>query len=272
MSNGGRGVTSPLYSGLSQPWSRRSTERPVLVVVEEAGNSTELRAFWWGAPPQATPISPSRRPEPERRRQRRRCLADRCRPDVELTLLALVRSSVKIVMSQFASRQTRRVSSDVGLSPSAAQLRRTHLKFEHEPLWLFIGLARRSFLEAIISGTHSRQVALQLGPARPAAAVESARSSTSSSTADILQPGDPTTLPKDHRSGHPTLQRSRSPQQTTLGLFSTLLLWQPGPGQLRTLRAPEEHVEKQGLNSPLLHSFGALQRGADAARRDGPRG
>ncbi|CAL8380661.1 unnamed protein product [Boreogadus saida] len=29
-------------------------------------------------------------------------------------------------------------------------------------------------------------------------------------------------------------------------------------GQLRTLRAPEEHVEKQGLNSPLLHSFGAL--------------
>ncbi|CAL8378756.1 unnamed protein product [Boreogadus saida] len=30
------------------------------------------------------------------------------------------------------------------------------------------------------------------------------------------------------------------------------------PGQLRVLRAPEEQVEKQGLNSLLLHSFRAL--------------
>ncbi|CAL8395151.1 unnamed protein product [Boreogadus saida] len=35
-------------------------------------------------------------------------------------------------------------------------------------------------------------------------------------------------------------------------------VWQPGPGQLRTCRAPEEQVEKQGLNSLLLRSFWAL--------------
>ena len=36
------------------------------------------------------------------------------------------------------------------------------------------------------------------------------------------------------------------------------VLWQPGLGQLRTCRAPEEQVEKRGLNSLLLRSFGAL--------------
>ncbi|CAL8399005.1 unnamed protein product [Boreogadus saida] len=35
-------------------------------------------------------------------------------------------------------------------------------------------------------------------------------------------------------------------------------VWQPGPGQLRILRVPEEQVEKRCLNSLLLHSFGAL--------------
>ena len=49
-------------------------------------------------------------------------------------------------------------------------------------------------------------------------------------------------------------------------------VWQPGPGQLGILRAPEEQVEKQGLNSPLLHSFGALPALELLQGETGPRG
>ncbi|CAL8389232.1 unnamed protein product [Boreogadus saida] len=49
-------------------------------------------------------------------------------------------------------------------------------------------------------------------------------------------------------------------------------VWQPGPGQLRIFRAPEEQVEKQGLNSPLLHSFGSLPALELLHGETGPRG
>ena len=50
------------------------------------------------------------------------------------------------------------------------------------------------------------------------------------------------------------------------------LLWQPGPGQLRTCRAPEEQVEKKGFNSLPLHSFGALPALELLYGETGPRG